>query len=134
MCSHALNSLSNLTKAEKDRIEILLSPMKTLPRLWEVWTELVKNTTKQRASAFILLENEGHDENIKELLQQIVIEAALLLAPKCGSWLLDEQGTSVAYLHQPKSLQASTSALRCMVKKNYNIDKGLNCKTFRKPL
>ena len=116
MCSHALNSLSNLTKAEKDRIEILLSPMKTLPRLWEVWTELVKNTTKQRASAFILLENEGHDENIKELLQQIVIEAALLLAPKCGSWLLDEQGT-VAYLHQPKSLQASTSALRCLVKK-----------------
>lgn len=114
MCSHALNSLSNLTKAEKDRIEILLSPMKTLPRLWEVWTELVKNTTEQRASAFILLENEGHDENIKELLQQIVIEAALLLAPKCGSWLLDEQGT-VAYLHQPKSLQASTSALRCLV-------------------
>ena len=134
MCSHALNSLSNLTKAEKDRIEILLSPMKTLPRLWEVWTELVKNTTEQRASAFILLENEGHDENIKELLQQIVIEAALLLAPKCGSWLLDEQGTSVAYLHQPKSLQASTSALRCLVKKNYDIDKGLNCKTFRKPL
>ena len=133
MCSHALNSLSNLTKAEKDRIEILLSPMKTLPRLWEVWTELVKNTTEQRA-AFILLENEGHDENIKELLQQIVIEAALLLAPKCGSWLLDEQGTAVAYLHQPKSLQASTSALRCLVKKNYNIDKGLNCKTFRKPL
>ena len=133
MCSHALNSLSNLTKAEKDRIEILLSPMKTLPRLWEVWTELVKNTTEQRASAFILLENEGHDENIKELLQQIVIEAALLLAPKCGSWLLDEQGT-VAYLHQPKSLQASTSALRCLVKKNYNIDKGQNCKTFRKPL
>ena len=132
MCSHALNSLSNLTKAEKDRIEILLSPMKTLPRLWEVWTELVKNTTEQRASAFILLENEGHDENIKELLQQIVIEAALLLAPKCGSWLLDEQGTSVAYLHQPKSLQASTSALRCLVKKNYDIDKGLNCKTFRK--
>ena len=113
VCSHALNLLSNLTKAEKDRIEILLSPMKTLPRLWEVWTELVKNTTEQRA-AFILLENEGHDENIKELLQQIVIEAALLLAPKCGSWLLDEQGT-VAYLHQPKSLQASTSALRCLV-------------------
>ena len=105
-----------MTKAEKDRIEILLSPMKTLPRLWEVWTELVKNTTEQRASAFILLENEGHDENIKELLQQIVIEAALLLAPKCGSWLLDEQGTTVAYLHQPKSLQAS-SALRCLVKK-----------------
>ena len=120
MCSHALNSLSNLTKAEKDRIEILLSPMKTLPRLWEVWTELVKNTTEQRA-AFILLENEGHDENIKELLQQIVIEAALLLAPKCGSWLPDEQGTEQHICTSPKVYKqvGSARSIMCLIRKKF---------------
>ena len=119
MCSHALNSLSNLTKAEKDRIEILLSPMKTLPRLWEVWTELVKNTTEQRASAFILLENEGHDENIKELLQQIVIEAALLLAPKCGSWLPDEQGTEQHICTSPKVYKQVVHVVLCLTRKKF---------------
>ena len=84
LCSHALNSLSNLTKAEKDIVEDLLSPMKNLPLLWQVWNSLVNGSAKsQQRSAFNLLENEGYQENIKILLQQVVIEAALLLIPDC---------------------------------------------------
>ena len=52
----------NGPKVEKDQVEKLLNPMKTLPRMWEVWNELV-NTTENRSAlaAFNLLENEGKD-------------------------------------------------------------------------
>ena len=36
---------------------------------------------------------EGYkNENIKELIQQIIIEASLILAPNCESWLHSPEG------------------------------------------
>ena len=99
LCSHALNSLSNLTKAEKDIVEDLLSPMKNLPLLWQVWNSLVNGSAKgQQRSAFNLLENEGYQENIKILLQQVVIEAALLLTPDCLTIVNASKGKPISSL------------------------------------
>ena len=50
--------------------------------LWNVWEELIQGYQ----TAFVPLENlYPNNASVKALLQQIVIEAALLLAPPCNT-------------------------------------------------
>ena len=50
--------------------------------LWNVWEELIQGYQ----TAFVPLENlYPNNASVKVLLQQIVIEAALLLAPPCNT-------------------------------------------------
>ena len=81
VCNLALNSLSGLSQAQKGRVEKLLSPMKAIPQMWDVWLDLVNGT--QPSSAFNVFENRFSNASLKALLQQIVIEAILTLAPSC---------------------------------------------------
>ena len=65
-------------------MEARLSPMRTfrLASLWNVWEQLIGGYQ----TAFVPLENlYRNNASVKALLQQIVIEAALLLAPPCNT-------------------------------------------------
>lgn len=97
VCNLPLSALAaGLSQAQKGRVEKLLSPMKAVPQMWDVWLDLVNGSAEARPAAFNVFENKFSNASVKALLQQIVLEAILAMAPPC-SRTIKVEGSSLQH-------------------------------------
>ena len=92
VCSHpGLKApAANLSDSDKAYVEKRLSPMKTFPQMWSVWSKFVREVPfGATATAFNTFEEMfNNTTTIKALLQQMIIETSLMLTPLCNETIV----------------------------------------------
>ena len=91
VCSHpGLKAAANLSDSDKAYVEKRLSPMKTFPQMWSVWSKFVREVPfGATATAFNTFEEMfNNTATIKALLQQMIIETSLMLTPLCNETIV----------------------------------------------
>ena len=109
VCSHPGLKAGNLSDSDKAYVEKRLSPMKTFPQMWSVWSKFVREVPfGATATAFNTFEEMfNNTASIKALLQQMIIETSLMLAPLCNDTIVSLKADEADVIHNIAGISTS---------------------------